>query len=78
MVYLLARMGLVTARFLLRHFKYAILIIFIVAAVITPTGDPLTQTLMAAPMIVLYLISIVIAWIFGEEAAARDADRRHG
>ena len=65
-VYFLARMGLVTARFLLRNFKYAILIIFIVAAVITPSGDMLTQTLFAAPMIGLYIISIVIAWLFGK------------
>jgi sec-independent protein translocase protein TatC len=61
----LARMGVVTAGFLLRHFKYAVLLIFLVAAVITPTGDMLTQSLFAAPMLGLYLISILIAWIFG-------------
>jgi len=60
-------MGVVTAGFLARHTKYAILIIFIVAAVITPTSDVVTQALMAAPMIVLYAISIVIAWIFGRK-----------
>ncbi len=65
-VYALARIGLVTARFLIRSFKYAILIIFILAAVITPSGDMLTQTLFALPMIGLYLISILIAWIFGK------------
>ncbi len=64
-VYFLAKMRVVTARFLLRNFKYAILIIFIAAAVITPSGDMLTQTLFAAPMIGLYIISIVIAWMFG-------------
>jgi len=62
-VYFLAKMRLVTARFLLRHFKYAFLIIFIVAAVITPTGDMVTQTIFAAPMVGLYLLSILIAWI---------------
>ncbi len=67
LVYPLARMGLVTARFLVRHFKYAVLIIFIAAAVITPSGDPMTQTLMAAPMIALYLVSIVIAFVFGKK-----------
>ncbi len=65
-VYSLARMGIVTARFLLKSFKYAILIIFIVAAVITPSGDMLTQTLFALPMIGLYVISIAIAWAFGK------------
>lgn len=66
-VYFLARIGVVTARFLFRSFKYAVLIIFLVAAVITPTGDPLTQTLFAAPMILLYLVSIAIAWAFGRK-----------
>jgi sec-independent protein translocase protein TatC len=64
-VYFLARLKLVTARFLARHFKYAFLIIFIAAAVITPTGDMMTQAIFAAPMIGLYLLSIVVAWIVG-------------
>jgi sec-independent protein translocase protein TatC len=63
-VFFLARMGLVTARFMIRHTKYAILIIFIVAAVLTPGTDVVSQALMAAPMLVLYIISIFIAWIF--------------
>jgi sec-independent protein translocase protein TatC len=62
-VYFLAKMRLVTARFLWRHFKYAILIIFIVAAVITPTGDMITQTVFATPMLGLYVLSILIAWL---------------
>ncbi len=66
LVFFLARIGVVTAGFLLRHFKYAVLIIFIVSAVITPTGDMVTQSLMAGPMIGLYLLSIVIAWLFGK------------
>jgi len=61
-VYTLAKLRMVTARFLLKHFKYAFLIIFIVAAVITPTGDMVTQTIFAAPMVGLYLLSIFIAW----------------
>ena len=62
-VYFLAKMKLITARFLASHFKYAFLIIFIVAAVITPTGDMITQTIFAAPMVGLYLLSIIIAWV---------------
>src|SRR5690349_12323049 len=62
-VYFLAKMKLVTARFLIAQFKYAFLIIFVVAAVITPTGDMMTQTIFAAPMVGLYLLSIVIAWV---------------
>lgn len=63
-VLLLARVGLVTPRFLLRNTKYAILIIFVIAAVITPGPDVVSQVLVAGPMFVLYLLSIVIAWVF--------------
>ena len=64
-VFFLAKAGLVTARFLWRSFRFAFLIIFIAAAVITPTGDIVTQTIFAAPMIALYLFSILIARVFG-------------
>lgn len=64
-VYFMAKMKLVTARFLIQNFKYALLIIFVAAAVITPSGDMMTQTIFAAPMIGLYLLSIGIAWVFG-------------
>jgi len=57
--------GLVTAGFLWRKFKYSIVIIFIIAAVLSPTPDAMNQCIYAAPMIVLYLISIVVAAIFG-------------
>jgi len=71
LVYFLARMKLVNARFLARHFKYAVLVIFIIAAVVTPTGDMATQTVFAAPMIGLYLLSIGIAWIVGPKGKAK-------
>ena len=54
---------MVTAKFLLKNFKYAVLITFVVSAVITPTADPGTQTIFALPMIGLYLLSIGIAWL---------------
>ena len=63
LVYFLARMGLVTAGFLWCHIKYAVLAIFIIAAVLTPSSDPWNQTVFAAPMLALYLISIGIAWL---------------
>jgi len=65
-VFFLAKAGLVTARFLLRSFKYAFLLIFVAAAIITPTGDMVTQTIFAAPMVGLYMLSILIAWVFGK------------
>ena len=61
--FFLARLGLVTARWLWRNFRYAILIIFIVAAVLTPSPSPTDQIVFAAPMIVLYVLSIGIAWM---------------
>ena len=66
-VMFLARMNMVTAGFLLRNIKYAILITFIVSAVITPTADPGTQTIFAMPMIALYILSIGIAWLVGRK-----------
>jgi sec-independent protein translocase protein TatC len=62
-VLFLAKMRLVTARFLWRHLKYAVLISFIVAAVLTPSADPWNQTVFALPMMALYVISIGIAWL---------------
>jgi sec-independent protein translocase protein TatC len=66
-VLFLARMGMVTSRFLIRNFKYAVLIIFIAAAILTPDGSPVTQSVMAGPMILLYLLSIALAWLFGKK-----------
>jgi sec-independent protein translocase protein TatC len=76
LVFFLARMRLVTARFLWRHIKYAVLIIFIAAALLTSSADAWNQMIFAAPMIGLYLISIVIAWIVGPktEAQSNSAD----
>ena len=67
-VFFLSKVGAVTAGFLARNIKYAILLIFIFAAILTPTGDPVTLTMMAAPMIALYGLSIGIAWVFGPSA----------
>ena len=82
LVYFLAKLRLVTARFLWRHMKYAILIIFTVAALLTSSTDAWTQTMFALPMIGLYLISIVIAWIVGpkrdKEAPSRSTSAKLG
>src|SRR5712691_1855987 len=73
LIFFLAKMRLVTARFLWRNIKYAILIIFIAAAVLTSSPDAWNQTMFAAPMIGLYLISIVIAWIVGPKKDTRSS-----
>ncbi len=62
--FLLARLGIVTPRFLIKNLGIAVIVIFIIAAVITPTGDMITQTIMAIPMLALYVLSILIAFIF--------------
>jgi sec-independent protein translocase protein TatC len=65
--YVLARIGIVSATFLVQSWKIAIVVILIVAAVVSPTGDIPNMMLFAAPMMGLYLISIFIAWFFGKK-----------
>lgn len=65
LIFFLSRFGIVTHRFLLKHFKYAVLLAFVIAALITPTPDIVTQTLFAGPIIGLYLLGVLVAWIFG-------------
>jgi sec-independent protein translocase protein TatC len=67
MVLFLARMGVLTARFMIRHVKYAVLIILIISAVITPDGGGVSLVAMAGPMMLLYAFSIVLAWAFGKK-----------
>lgn len=62
--YVLARIGLITAGFLVRIWKTALIVILVAAAVLSPTNDIPNMMLFAAPMIVLYLVSILVAWIF--------------
>ena len=69
--FFLARMGIISAELMRRVRRYAILAIFIVAAVLSPP-DVVSQLLMAAPMLVLYEISIYVAVAFGKKPAAKD------
>jgi sec-independent protein translocase protein TatC len=70
----LAKLGVVTVPFLKKNRKYAILIIFIVAAILTPSPDAVSQILMAVPMMLLYEISIIGAKIFGKKPAAPESE----
>jgi sec-independent protein translocase protein TatC len=65
LVFFLAKMGLITARWMVRNFKYAVLLVFVIAAVITPTPDVITQSIVAIPMLLLYGLSILIALAVG-------------
>ena len=71
LMFFLARLGIVNARQLLKGFRWAVLGIFVTAAIITPTPDIATQTVFAVPMILLYLLGVVVAAIFGRR---READ----
>ena len=64
--YVLARIGLITAGFMIRIWKTAVVVILIAAAVLSPTNDIPNMMLFAAPMLVLYLVSIFVAWIFNK------------
>lgn len=66
-IFFLARLGIVTPAFLLQKFKYAVLISFIVAAIVTPTPDMVTQTALAIPMILLYLVGVAVAYLFAKK-----------
>ncbi|MFZ2492631.1 MAG: twin-arginine translocase subunit TatC [Thermoanaerobaculia bacterium] len=70
-IFFLARLGLVTPQFLIRKFKYAVVLAFIIAAVVTPTPDIVTQAALAIPMILLYLIGVGVAYLFAKPPEAR-------
>ncbi|HEY3054324.1 MAG TPA: twin-arginine translocase subunit TatC [Thermoanaerobaculia bacterium] len=67
LIFFLARLGIVTPAFLMQKAKYAIVGSFIIAAVVTPTPDMVTQTALAIPMIVLYFIGVGVAYAFGKK-----------
>jgi sec-independent protein translocase protein TatC len=66
-VFFLARFGFVTHRMMLSYGRYAILVIFIVAAMLTPGPDVASQLLMATPLLILYALSIGVAFVFGKQ-----------
>lgn len=74
LMFVLARFGMVTAGFLARNFKYAVLIIFIIAAIVTPDASVVPQVIMAGSMIALYLLSIGVVWVFGKESREDDSN----
>jgi sec-independent protein translocase protein TatC len=67
MIFFLARLGIVTPAFLMQKFKYAVVLSFVISAVVTPTPDMVTQAALAIPMILLYLIGVGVAWLFAKK-----------
>jgi sec-independent protein translocase protein TatC len=66
---LLSMLGIVTPQFLSKNRKYAILINFVIAAILTPTPDIVNQSLMAGPLIILYEVGIICARVVGRKKA---------
>ena len=66
----LSMIGLVTGRFLAKYRRHAIVVNVILAAIITPTGDPFNLALMAVPMILFYEMGIVLARVLGKKPGA--------
>ena len=69
-------MGVVNAKFLFKHIRGAILIFFVIAAILTPTTDIMNMTVYAAPMIILYLLSIGIVWLVHPKQRRKRAEKR--
>ena len=76
LVFFLAFMGILSPGFMLKHFRYAIVIIFIIAAIVTPTPDVVNMCIFAAPMLALYALSVGVAWlVHPEQRKAREEKR---
>src|SRR5215470_1749189 len=71
-----AMMGVVTAKFLFKHIRGAVFLCFVVAAVLTPTTDIMNMTIYAAPMILLYVLSIGIAWFVHPSQRRKRKEKR--
>lgn len=71
---LLAKLGVVDTKFLIKHRKYAFVLSFVIAAIATPTPDVVNQMLMAGPLVVLYEISILAIWLFGKKIEPGEED----
>jgi sec-independent protein translocase protein TatC len=69
-MFVLSRIGLVNARFLLRNLQYAVFGCIVASAIVTPTSDPWNMLLIAVPMIALYVVGIVVAAVCGRDRRA--------
>src|ERR1700686_3754039 len=76
LVFFLALMGVVSAGWMWRNVRYSILVIFVIAAIITPTADILNMCIFAAPMVALYLVSIGIAYLVHPKQRKARAERK--
>jgi len=77
-IFFLALLDLVSAGGLIRFFRYWIVISFVIGAILTPTPDPINQTLMSLPLVVLYLVGVGVAWLVGARREAVSQGRGTG
>jgi sec-independent protein translocase protein TatC len=74
LIFVLSRIGIVSGPFLLKNTRYAVLIAFLVAAIITPTTDIPNMMMMAVPMVALYLLGVIVAYVFGKKRKKEPGD----
>jgi len=75
-IFFLSRIGLVTPQFLMRHFRIAVVVIAVLSAVLTPTGDVVTMSVFAGPMILLYLLGVGVSWVAQRRDVARETRKK--
>jgi sec-independent protein translocase protein TatC len=73
-VFILSLFGIVTPKFLLKNFRYAMLLITVLAAIVTPTPDATTMLVFMAPMIVLYFVGVLVSYVVLRRKRAREAE----
>jgi sec-independent protein translocase protein TatC len=73
LIFILSLFGIVTPKFLLKNFRYAMVIITVVAAIVTPTPDATTMLVFMAPMILLYFIGVLVSYVVLKRKQAADA-----
>ncbi len=73
-IFILARVGVVTSSWLIKQTKYAIIVSAVVAAMLTPTTDAVSMMLMFVPILVFYGLGIFVAWIFGKKKSTTDPE----
>ena len=76
LIFILSLFGIVTPKFLLKNFRYAMLIITIVAAIVTPTPDATTMLIFMAPMVALYFVGVLVSYMVLRNKRARDLAAR--
>jgi len=76
LVFFLAFMGIMSPQFMVKNFRYSILVIFVIAAIVTPTPDIINMCVFAAPMLGLYALSIGVAWVVHPEQRNKRKEKR--